>query len=47
MRAAVRACDRLLPMLEPGFSARRGSLPPGGSLTILSDVEGQQVSRAV
>ncbi|GIR53833.1 MAG: hypothetical protein CM15mP62_13040 [Rhodospirillaceae bacterium] len=29
MRAAVRACDRLLPMLEPGFSARFASLPPG------------------
>ena len=29
MRAAARASDRLLPMLEPGFSARFASLPPG------------------
>ena len=29
MRAAVRASDRLLPILEPGFSARFASLPPG------------------
>ena len=29
MRAAVRASDRLLPILEPGLSARFASLPPG------------------
>ena len=29
MRAAVRASDRLLPILEPGFSARFASLPSG------------------
>ena len=29
VRAAVRAADRLLPILEPGFSARFSSLPPG------------------
>ena len=46
MRAAVRASDRLLPILEPGFSARvRFLTVRGGSRRYCETWRGTQVSR--